>query len=341
MLTILIILFLSFAPMLLYAFFLWWLDRYEKEPWLLLAFSFFWGALPAVILSVILELLFDIPNTAFASNHTLIYNLLGGAVTAPLVEESLKAVAVLGLLIFFPREIDSPIDGVIYGGMAGFGFAAVENLLYFITAYGDGGLIGTFWLAFLRAGVFGLNHAMYTGFTGLGIALALEYRQRWFRWLLPPLGLSLAVFIHAYHNTLATFWSHLENGASLFVAIISDWSGVLLLILVAIWARWLEQGRLVAFLNSQAATYQIPAEELAILISPRQREKMRWQALFRGNFQQWFRLGRYFQLITEAAFSWHRAGQGDVKSAADLGEIAVRLREVQGQVTSLKSKVVG
>ncbi|MCD4738838.1 MAG: PrsW family intramembrane metalloprotease, partial [Anaerolineae bacterium] len=163
MLTILIILFLSFAPMLLYAFFLWWLDRYEKEPWLLLAFSFVWGALPAIILSVLLELLFDIPNTAFASNHTLIYNLLGGAVTAPLVEESLKAVAVFGFPIFFPRAIDRPIGGVIYGGMAGFRFAAVETLLYFITAYREGGVIGPFWLASLRPGVLAVNPAMYTG----------------------------------------------------------------------------------------------------------------------------------------------------------------------------------
>lgn len=328
MFTILLILFLSFAPMLLYALFLWWLDRYEKEPWLLLAFAFLWGALPAIILSVLLELLFDIPTVAFVSDHQLLYNLLGGAITAPLVEESSKAIAVLGLLVFFPREIDSPIDGVIYGGMAGFGFAAVENLLYFITAYGTGGLTNTLWLAFLRAGIFGLNHAMYTGFTGLGLALALEYQERWYRWLLPFLGLSLAIFTHAYHNALATFWSHLENNASLFVAVISDWSAVLLLLVVALWARWLEQERIHAFLTSEGHKYQLLQKDFGLLISPRARNKLRWQALLSGDFRRWQQLGLYFKLITEAAFSWHRAGQGDGKSAVELGQLIKRLAKV-------------
>jgi RsiW-degrading membrane proteinase PrsW (M82 family) len=40
------------------------------------------------------------------------------------------------------QEIDSPIDGLVYGGIIGFGFAAVENVLYLASAYVEGGAAG-------------------------------------------------------------------------------------------------------------------------------------------------------------------------------------------------------
>ena len=180
MLDILLILFLSFAPMILYAVVLWWLDRYEKEPLGLLVTAFLWGAIPSIILALIMQVMLDIPIVAISSNQ-LMYNLLGASVIAPITEEGVKALSLLLLLLVIRREIDSPIDGLIYGGMVGFGFAAVENVLYLYGAYAEGG-IGDVWsLAFLRAGIFGLNHAMYTGFAGLGVALSLEFKQKWLK----------------------------------------------------------------------------------------------------------------------------------------------------------------
>ncbi|HOT92216.1 MAG TPA: hypothetical protein PLJ78_09370 [Anaerolineae bacterium] len=52
MLDILLILFLSLGPMLLYAAVLWWFDRYEKEPLALLVAAFVWGAIPSIILAL-------------------------------------------------------------------------------------------------------------------------------------------------------------------------------------------------------------------------------------------------------------------------------------------------
>jgi len=180
MLDMLLILFLSFTPMLVYAVVLWWLDRYEKEPLGLLVTAFLWGAIPSIILALIMQVVLDIPIVAVSANQ-LMYDLLGASVIAPLTEEGVKALALLLLLLVVRREIDSPIDGLIYGGVVGFGFAAVENVLYLVGAYTEGG-IGDVWsLAFLRAGVFGLNHAMYTAFTGLGVALSLELEQKWLK----------------------------------------------------------------------------------------------------------------------------------------------------------------
>ncbi|MFP4343357.1 MAG: PrsW family intramembrane metalloprotease [Anaerolineales bacterium] len=319
---------LSFAPMFFYALLLWWLDRYEKEPLHLLAFAFLWGAVPAIILSLILELALEIPILALNSPQ-LAQDLLGTAVAAPIVEEIAKALALLTLLIFFRLEIDSPLDGLIYGGMAGFGFAAVENFFYFFAVYFEAGLSGLLTLTFLRAGLFGLNHAMFTAFTGLGLALALEVRERWIRALLPLLGLSLAIGAHAFHNSFATFWMYVEGDAPLVAAFVGDGFGVLLLLAVAVWARLLEQKRISAFLESAPAERLIPTTELPIFTSTWRRWGARLSALLRGDVSRWWYLGRYFQLVAEAAFNWHRARRGDLKSKVKFTEIQQKLHTLR------------
>ncbi len=57
----LLILVLSFVPMLLYALVLWWLDRYEKEPFGLPTVSFLWGAVPSIVLALIMQIALDVP----------------------------------------------------------------------------------------------------------------------------------------------------------------------------------------------------------------------------------------------------------------------------------------
>ncbi len=89
--SILLILFLSFVPMLLYAMVLWWLDRYEKEPLGLLTVAFLWGAIPSIVLALIMQVVLDVPVMAI-SNSNLTYELLGASVVAPLTEEGIASV---------------------------------------------------------------------------------------------------------------------------------------------------------------------------------------------------------------------------------------------------------
>ena len=114
MLDALLLLFLSFVPMMLYAVIFWWFDRYEKEPLTLLVAAFLWGAIPSIILALIMQLLLDVPIMAVSPNQ-LTYDLLGASVSAPVTEEGMKALALIILLLFLRREIDSPMDGLIYG----------------------------------------------------------------------------------------------------------------------------------------------------------------------------------------------------------------------------------
>ena len=65
LLGILLVLVVGILPMVVYALILWWFDRYEKEPLGLLIAAFLWGAVPAVIFSIIAELVLDIPIAYF------------------------------------------------------------------------------------------------------------------------------------------------------------------------------------------------------------------------------------------------------------------------------------
>jgi hypothetical protein len=123
------------------------------------------------------------------------------------------------IFLIFRNEIDSVLDGLIYGSMIGFGFAAVENVLYFAGETHVGGLLG---LVFFRAVLFGMLHALFTGLTGVGFALGKFSRRFGMKILWPLLGLALAMFTHALHNYFATM-----GGDHIFAAVIGISVGML------------------------------------------------------------------------------------------------------------------
>ena len=72
---------------------------------------------------------------------------------APLVEETIKAFALLLLVLFYWKEFDTPLDGFIYGAMIGLGFAWAENVLVMAPLYAADNLTA-WWLTWLGRGVF-------------------------------------------------------------------------------------------------------------------------------------------------------------------------------------------
>ena len=308
-LSVLVILLLSFVPMLIYSALLWWLDRYEKEPLGLLVMAFLWGAVPSIVLALIMQIVLDVPLMAIHGSNQLTYELVGASVVAPLTEEGVKALALILLLLLFNREIDSPLDGLIYGGIVGFGFAAVENVLYLFGAYAEGGIGSVLGLAFLRAGVFGLNHAMYTGFTGLGVALSLEVKA-WYLKVASILGgLALAVGAHAAHNALATF-AGLGGLGPLLAAVLLDWLGVVVLLGVALATFFVERRRILDYTAALVRSDVITRSEVDVLKSTFRRRQVRLAALLDGDLRRWHATRQYHHKITEAAFAWHRMHRG-------------------------------
>src|ERR671921_1490625 len=186
-------------PALIYATIVLRLDRYEIEPLRALLACFTWGAVGAILFSVAAGLLFQ-----FAVEEALGAEIAAAAsvvIGAPLVEESFKGIAVLAVLIFARDEIDSTLDGLVYGALVGVGFAMTENILYFGQAYLEGGLgeFGTLVLG--RAVLGGLGHPAYTAITGAAIGWARgRYGRGIARVIVPILGWAPAVALHVAWN---------------------------------------------------------------------------------------------------------------------------------------------
>lgn len=304
LIAVLVVPLLAYGPMLLYGLILWWFDRYEKEPLGLLMVAFLWGAIPAALFSIIAQLVFNVPISALAPYGGVEADLLFAGLIAPITEEPFKGLALLLLLLFFRREIDSPMDGILYGGLVGFGFAATENLLYFYGELGSSGLGGLLELAFLRAVLFGLNHALFTGCTGLGIALA-RMSPRWsVKVIAPLLGLGAGITLHAIHNTGATLST--STCLPLLGSIAADWIGVLALVAILLWATSREQNWIRRYLADEAQAGFISRQDYWVIQSYWRRVGQRAQALLRGDFTRWWQLGRYYRLATELAFNKHR-----------------------------------
>jgi RsiW-degrading membrane proteinase PrsW (M82 family) len=329
LLGILLAIVASVVPALVYGTILWWFDRYEKEPTALLAAAFLWGAVPAIILSLIFQILLDIPISEFADPASA--SLIESSVVAPITEEIFKAGALALLLFFFRKEIDSAFDGIIYGCMAGLGFAAVENILYLGVASVESGVGGVAALGLLRVVIFGLNHPLFTGLTGLGIAMARTSRNWAVKITAPFVGLGLAMLAHATHNLGVSFpdlcWPCL-------VAWLSDWGGVLVLLVVIVWATVREQRWIAAYLPDEVEAGTLSQKDYTTVKSFLDREIERARAFFGGDFKRWWHLGRYYRLATELAFNKRRLAR--FPGERDTQERIVRLRR---QTTELGKRL--
>lgn len=187
-----------------------WLDRYEPEPVPLLLMAFGWGALVATAAALILQI---VDRSVLGTPDTWT-----GVIVAPITEEAAKGLFIVLLLVSRRHVIDGVLDGIVYAGLVGVGFAFTENILYLGGAYmggndmGAGGL-GSATTLFVVRGVFSpFAHPLFTAFTGIGVGIAVVTRVRLWRFLAPLLGYLFAVIAHSSWNGSASL-----AGGRLFV----------------------------------------------------------------------------------------------------------------------------
>lgn len=271
-------------PTLLYVGIVYWVDHFEQEPVWLLSATFFWGAIPAVGLSILF-------------NRLLMAFIPSDVLTVPIAEEVAKALALVGVFLFMRHEIDSLLDGVVYGAMVGLGFGMVENFLYFMAQYDSGGWSAWQQNVLFRAFLFGLNHALYTSIAGVGFALARFGRNRLGK-LVPPLFLlSAAIFIHISHNLLLSISALL----CLFAWMI-DLLGVALIGLIVVWALWQERRWIRRYLAEEVYLGTLTAQQFAIASSTRLRWRHLWRELVGHGWRSYWTTARTYHRISELAY---------------------------------------
>lgn len=291
-----------------------WLDRYEPEPRGLLVFSFFWGATVAALISATLNTIGAV-IIGSAPGAGPDAGLIGAAVyVAPWVEEGAKGAALLGIFLFRRREFDGIVDGIVFAGFVGIGFAFSENILYFGRAFlmgaaelGTAGGISAAGLTFLLRGVFSpFAHPLFTVLTGIGLGLAATSRHRPMKVAAPVVGFLGAVMLHATWNASA------GSGFSGFVVsyVVIMVPAFFVLVIVATWQRHRE-GRVVAARLPAyvAAGWLTPADVSMVSSLAARKRALRWARERYGEVGQ--QALRDFQhAATELAFLRDRAERG-------------------------------
>lgn len=285
----------GFAASFIFAWFIYWLDRYEKEPKLLLGGVFIWGALVAAGGAFIVNTILGVSVYVF-TNSEAATDIATTSIFAPLVEETLKGFAVLIVFLLFRHEFDSILDGIVYAAIVALGFAATENS-YYIYAYGwqEGGLGGFIFLVFVRIILVGWQHPFYTAFTGIGLAITRLNRNTLVKLAAPIIGWSLAVFTHAFHNTLSTV---LPGGYNLVFGALIDWTGWIFMLLFILWITGQERKLMVQHLREEVSLGLITPAQYQVATSAWAQMGVRWNALLSGRY---LATARFYQLCAELA----------------------------------------
>ena len=282
-----------------------WLDRYEPEPRRYLVSALVWGAVLSVALAAFLEWLAAGPFGASETTEAV--------VVAPIAEEFAKGLFVVLIVIWRRHLVDGILDGLIYAGLVGVGFAFTENVLYYSGAYSGAldpaikGVEGTSGVFFMRGLLSPFAHPLFTSATGLGIAVALTATHRWVRLLAPVLGFAVAVGLHAAWNGSA-----LIGGPKVFL--LTYLCAMLPLLAAGIglaaWARRREQMILTRALSDAARRGWLHPAEVHWLVRLGDRAAARRFAYKVAGPSAAKALQAYQQAATEMAFMHDRVLRG-------------------------------
>lgn len=159
------------------------LDRLEPEPRAMRWNAFLWGAGISVLVAGFVN---EVTTATIGSSAALV-------ISAPVGEEIMKSLGILGAAK--RHQVDTPLDGVIYAGYVGLGFAMVENVIYFSQAIYDDEL----GLVFVMRGLFSpFAHPFFTLWVGLAIGAAVRKGRS--RRIAAVRGLLPAMALHASWN---------------------------------------------------------------------------------------------------------------------------------------------
>jgi protease PrsW len=157
------------------------LDYLEREPPLLLATAFGWGGLVATSVAIpgnaaLDSLLAKLGSPGLAATW-------GPALTGPTIEEPVKLLGVVMIALIARAQINSVVDGFVYGALAGLGFQVVENVLYAANevAYaGQGDRVWPVLAVFVTRGFLAgpWSHTLFTALAGAGVGYAVVRRDR-------------------------------------------------------------------------------------------------------------------------------------------------------------------
>ncbi len=127
---ILSLLAISVAPIFILLFYIYYRDKYEKEPIKVLIKTFVGGALVTIPIIYVEGFLSNTWEHNFAHKFPHLPNAAYDAFIVAAFTEELFKLLIFFLLIWRNKNFNEKYDGIIYAVFVSLGFATVENLLY-------------------------------------------------------------------------------------------------------------------------------------------------------------------------------------------------------------------
>lgn len=202
---------LAIAPVFIIIIYIYFKDKYEKEPTGLLILSFVLGAVISIIITTILYLGFDIV-LPLKDDFSVLQQFVKAFFVVGLVEEFSKYVIVR----YFaqPRlAFNEPFDGIVYAVMVSMGFAATENVFYVLQG-GTGVAVLRAFTAVPAHATFGILMGYFMGkakfssnriklnLAGLGLAILFHGAYDFFLFIKFIPGIWIGAFISLFIGIL-------------------------------------------------------------------------------------------------------------------------------------------
>lgn len=181
------LLLLAIAPAMMIILYIYFKDKFEKEPVRFLFKNFLMGAIVSVVITLILS---AVANYIYPlTDTTSIYQqFINAFFLVGLVEEFSKYIIVK----YYAQknsEFNEPFDGIVYAVMVSMGFAALENILYVFEHGAATGILRAFTAVPAHA-TFGILMGYF-----MGLAKFSKNKQ-----LLNFTGLVVATFFHGSYD---------------------------------------------------------------------------------------------------------------------------------------------
>ncbi|MFI9596837.1 PrsW family intramembrane metalloprotease [Nonomuraea sp. NPDC052265] len=287
------------------------LDRMEPEPRSNLIFAFAWGAGIAVLVagainSLNLHYFIDTAKLSPTSARNL-----AATFGAPVVEETMKGLVLLGLLKFRRAELDGPTDGIIYASMVGLGFAMSENVSYYLSALNGNGVSSLAVTVVLRGILSPFAHPLFSSMIGVAVAYAAQ-REGPERVFLVLAGWSGAMILHGLWNGLASYGG--------FPGLVVAYLALLVVLVVLIGVVFRDRRRIVALIQTYLPPYEptklVGVADIYMLSTfARRRQARQWARAYGG--KKGVRAMRDYQLAaTELGLLHERAARHIVDEQA-------------------------
>ncbi len=291
-------------PVPIYVVLVLWIDRYEAEPLWMLVTAFLWGAVPSVFIAFILNttgaVVVSVATDSAAAGQTF-----GAVISAPIVEETAKALILFIFFFWKKDEFDGVIDGIMYASMVGLGFAMTENIQYYgraVTA--EAGLP----VVFIIRGMFApFSHPLFTCLTGIGLGLARQSNNMAVKITTPVLGLLAAIFMHSIWNGSGAIFG---GGVFILTYILIMVPAFVILLVIIIFALRREGQLVREFLLPDLHAGLLNHQEYSQLCTIRGRMGASYTAFSKGGMAHWRACRQLNQLGSELAFHRSRVARG-------------------------------